>query len=140
MRILQFPTVTTNKHHLASLASLRLALEDWHHRSFKDEHGYSIEGNEIYWLERTGPADGIVNVGINPGLSVGLRQGNNEGWIVTISACLKLKPFKSQSGSVSAYLPIYLVKVWTPEAAGLLSSAILRGSWDAFQPEALEEK
>jgi hypothetical protein len=65
-------------------------------------------------------------------LSVGLRQGTNEGWIVTISACLKIK------GAGSAYLPIYLVKVWSPEAAGLLSSAILRASWDAFQPEALE--
>ena len=130
MRILQFPTVTTSKHHLASLASLRLALEDWHHRSFKDEHGYSIEGNEIYWLERTGPVDGTVSVGVNPGLSVGLRQGANEGWIVTISACLKIK------GAGSAYLPIYLVKVWSPEAAGMLSSAILRASWDAFQPEA----
>ena len=132
MRILQFPTVTTNKYHLASLASLRLALEDWHHRSFKDDHGYSIEGHEIYWLEHTGPADGTVSVGVNPGLSVGLRQGTSEGWIVTISACLKIK------GSGSAYLPIYLVKVWTPEAAGLLSSAILRASWDAFQHDTLE--
>lgn len=130
MRILKFPTIATDKHHMARLAVLRLAWQTWFHSSFHSDHGYSIEGNEIYWSQDIGPADGAVDVGVHPALSVGLRQGSSEGWIVTVSACL-------QKGASSAYLPIYLIKLWTPEAAGLLSSVILQASYDALQPEAL---
>jgi hypothetical protein len=124
---LTFPVVYTNSRHRCGLATLRDAFEQWFEANFKGEHGYSIKESEIYWIGKLGPSDGTVDVGSHSALSAGLRQGGNEGWIVEVSACMKLT-------KGIAFVPIYCAKVWSPTAGCDLASAILQASWDAFEP------
>jgi hypothetical protein len=122
------PTINVNQHWAAALADVRASLLGWFDQNLKAEYGYEIDGNEIYWLSSIGPSNGSVMAGHDPALAVALRHGSSEGWILSISANLKL----FQGGA--AYLPIYQAKVWTVEAGCLLGAAVMAAAVDAFQP------
>lgn len=123
----KLPAVPTNSRYRCSLAATREALLAWF-EGFRGPFGYEIEGHEIYWLSAVGPADGTVEAGHDPALSVGLRQGSSEGWILTVSACLMFK-------DGPAYVPVLIAKVWSPDAGCLLGSALMRAALNSFQPE-----
>jgi hypothetical protein len=128
MLILEFPAVLTSSHHIANLASLRASFDQWFENNFKNEHGLTVDNHEIYWLSKTGPNDGKVDLNFHPGIAVAVRQGGNEGYILTICAHIK-------EGRQSSYIPIYLAKLWSPIAATLLASKIMLAMLDTFQPE-----
>jgi hypothetical protein len=113
------------------LRALREAFTTWFESTFHGEFGYQIDGHEIYWLSQVGPTDGLICADFDPPLSVGLRRGHNEGWILVINANVK----DSHMGGKhrAAYVPIYQAKVWTPDAGCLLGAAVMGASFDSFQ-------
>ena len=131
----EMPTVTFRpRTWRADLRATREALLSWFETACRGEFGYEFEGHEIYWLSAVGPADGQVDAGHDPGLSVGLRQGSNEGWILTINANLKLDRAKVAGPVGCAYVPILQAKVWSPDAGCLIGAAVMRAALYAFQP------
>lgn len=122
------PTINVNQRWAAALTDVRVSLLDWFDQNLKAEYGYEIGGNEIYWLSSIGPSNGTVMTGSDAALAVALRHGSSEGWILSISANLRLE----KGGT--AYLPIYQAKVWTVEAGCALGAAVMAAAVDAFQP------
>ncbi len=118
------------------LRATREALLSWFEANCRGQYGYELEGHEIYWLSAVGPVDGQVDAGTDPALSVGLRQGSCEGWILTINANLKLDRAKVAGPVGCAYVPIFQAKIWSPDAGCLLGAAVMRAALNAFQPEA----
>lgn len=126
------PTVSVHpRSWRGDLRATREALLSWFETVCRTQYGYGLDGHEIYWLSAVGPADGLVHAGDDPALSVGLRHGGNEGWILTISANVKLS---HQGGKGCAYLPILRAKVWSPDAGCHIGAAVMRAALDAFQP------
>ena len=113
------------------LRATRDALLSWF-ESYRGPYGYEVDGHEIYWLSAVGPADGLVDAGQDPGLSVGLRQGSCEGFILTISANIKQS---HTGGKGTAYQPVLIAKVWSPDAGCAIGALLMRAALDAFQPE-----
>lgn len=128
------PTVpTSSRYYRADLRQTREALLSWFEANCRNAYGYEFEGSEIYWLSSTGPADGLIETGSDPGLSVALRQGSSEGFILLICANLR---FSYQGGKLTAYSPILQLKVWSSEAGAKIGAAVMRAALDMFEPGA----
>jgi hypothetical protein len=70
------PTVTiSNRYYRADLRQTRVALMAWFETNCRNDYGYEFDGNEIYWITSIGPADGLIETGSDPGLSIALRRG-----------------------------------------------------------------
>lgn len=116
-----------------SLADTRQALDQWFETTCRTDLGLRLGPHEIYWLSYIGPTDGLVDASSDcPPLAVGLKPGDNEGWILMISANVK----ESHSGGVgSTLVPIALAKVWTATAGCALAVALMEAALGAFQPD-----
>jgi hypothetical protein len=102
----------------------------WFETNCRNDYGYEFDGNEIYWITSIGPADGLIETGSDPGLSIALRRGGNEGYILLICANLR---FSYQGGKLTAYSPILQLKVWTAEAGAAIGSAVMRAALEMFE-------
>ena len=130
------PTVkTSHTHYRADLRHVRAAILEWLTTNYTDGsgHDFSFNGNEIYWVSAVGPVDGLVDSGTEPGLSVAMRYGGNEGVILTI--CANLRESYQGGARRNAYVPIFALKVWTTEAGAALGAAVMRAAVEMFQPE-----
>jgi len=90
-------------------------------------------------IERTRPSDWVSrDTTICPKsgdvLQVSLSQGGNEGWHLTIRACLQVEGIRKQyvSSDEPQWLPLITAKVWSKQAGAQLAGQILLTTADAF--------